>query len=107
MAVATLELLVATGNFAEAGGSRKERSIEPIATRTAGEQSYSRKGPSDRTHGLQYPNSDVIIWLWRGGAARANFLGGRGGDVPDHQRRAVARRHIGPLVPTRENGRID
>jgi hypothetical protein len=44
MAVATLELLVATGNFAEAGGSRKERSIEPITTRTAGEQSYSRKG---------------------------------------------------------------
>jgi hypothetical protein len=37
MAVATLALLVATGNFAEAGGSRKERSIESITTRTAGE----------------------------------------------------------------------
>ena len=36
MAVATLGLLVAT-NFAEAGGSRKERSIESITTRTAGE----------------------------------------------------------------------
>ena len=37
MAVATLALLVATGNFAEAGSSRKERSIEWNATRTAGE----------------------------------------------------------------------
>jgi L,D-transpeptidase catalytic domain len=37
MAVATLALLVATGNFAEAGSSRKERSIEWIAMRTAGE----------------------------------------------------------------------
>jgi hypothetical protein len=37
MAVATLALLVATGNVAEAGGSRKERSIESITTRTAGE----------------------------------------------------------------------
>ena len=37
MAVATLALLVATGNFAEAGSSRKERSIESITTRTAGE----------------------------------------------------------------------
>jgi L,D-transpeptidase catalytic domain len=36
-AVATLVLLVATGNFTEAGSSRKERSIEWIATRTAGE----------------------------------------------------------------------
>ena len=36
-AVATLALLVATGNFAEAGSSRKERSIESITTRTAGE----------------------------------------------------------------------
>ena len=36
-AVATLGLLVATGNFAEAGSSRKERSIESITTRTAGE----------------------------------------------------------------------
>ena len=36
-AVATLALLAATGNFAEAGSSRKERSIESITTRTAGE----------------------------------------------------------------------
>jgi hypothetical protein len=36
-AVAILALLVATGNFAEAGSSRKERSIESIAARTAGE----------------------------------------------------------------------
>ena len=35
--MAVLALLVATGNFAEAGSSRKERSIESIATRTAGE----------------------------------------------------------------------
>ena len=35
--VATLALLVATGNFAQARSSRKERSIESIATRTAGE----------------------------------------------------------------------
>jgi hypothetical protein len=37
MAVATLALLVATSNFAAAGSSRKERSIESITTRTAGE----------------------------------------------------------------------
>jgi L,D-transpeptidase catalytic domain len=36
-AVATLALLVATGNFAEAGSSRKGRSIELITTRTADE----------------------------------------------------------------------
>jgi hypothetical protein len=36
-AVATLALMVATGNFAEAGSSRKERSIESITARTAGE----------------------------------------------------------------------
>ena len=36
-AVATLALLVVTGNFAEADSSRKERSIESITTRTAGE----------------------------------------------------------------------
>jgi hypothetical protein len=36
-AVATLTLLVATGNFAEAGSSRKDRSIESITTRTANE----------------------------------------------------------------------
>ena len=36
-AVATLALLAATSNFAEAGSSRKERSIESITTRTAGE----------------------------------------------------------------------
>jgi L,D-transpeptidase catalytic domain len=36
-AIATLALLVATGNFAEAGSSRKGRSIELITTRTAGE----------------------------------------------------------------------
>jgi lipoprotein-anchoring transpeptidase ErfK/SrfK len=35
-AVATLALLVVTGNFAEAGSSPKERSIESITTRTAG-----------------------------------------------------------------------
>jgi hypothetical protein len=35
--VATLALSVATGNFAEAGTSQKERSIELITTRTAGE----------------------------------------------------------------------
>ena len=37
VAVATLALLAATGNFAEAGSSRKERSIESITTRTVGE----------------------------------------------------------------------
>jgi hypothetical protein len=37
MAVATLALLFATGSFAEAGSSRKGRSIESITTRTAGE----------------------------------------------------------------------
>ena len=36
-AAATLALLVATGHFAEAGSSRKERSIESIATRAARE----------------------------------------------------------------------
>jgi hypothetical protein len=36
-AVATLALLVATGSFAEAGSSRKGRSIELITTRTADE----------------------------------------------------------------------
>ena len=36
-AVATLALLVATGTFAEAGNSPKERSIELITKRTAGE----------------------------------------------------------------------
>jgi L,D-transpeptidase catalytic domain len=35
-AVATLALLVVTGNFAEAGSGPKERSIESITTRTAG-----------------------------------------------------------------------
>jgi hypothetical protein len=37
VAAATLALLAATGNFAEAGSSRKDRSIESITTRTAGE----------------------------------------------------------------------
>ena len=37
MAVATLALLIATGNFAGAGSSRTERSIVSIATRTASE----------------------------------------------------------------------
>src|SRR5215469_7394143 len=36
-AVATLSLLVATVNFAEAGSRPKERSKETITTRTAGE----------------------------------------------------------------------
>ena len=36
-AAATLALLVATVNFAEAGSSRKDRSMESITTRTAGE----------------------------------------------------------------------
>src|SRR5215470_9607892 len=36
-ALATLSLLVVTVNFAEAGSSRKERTIESITTRTAGE----------------------------------------------------------------------
>ena len=36
-AVATLALLVAMGNFGEAGSSRKDRSIESITTRTANE----------------------------------------------------------------------
>ncbi len=37
VAVATLALLVATGNLAEAASSPKERSTETITTRTAGE----------------------------------------------------------------------
>jgi L,D-transpeptidase catalytic domain len=36
-AIATLALLVATGNLGEAGSNRKERSQETITTRTAGE----------------------------------------------------------------------
>jgi hypothetical protein len=36
-AVATLALLVATGNFAEAGSSRHEKSVEAVTSRTAGE----------------------------------------------------------------------
>ena len=40
-AAATLALLVATGHFAEAGSSRKERSIESIATRAAREPDHS------------------------------------------------------------------